>query len=119
MTLNLSNGQIPFVGRPTARGDRPGGGDGATPTPGSLEHRDHRAGARSFPGSIVYAKAGNIWIQTGKEARQLTKAGTDAMPTFSADGQWIYFIRVNTTRGRFPSRRLPEPAVVRPRDARL
>jgi Tol biopolymer transport system component len=25
------------------------------------------------------------------------------MPTFSADGQWIYFIRINQTRGIFPS----------------
>ena len=30
----------------------------------------------TFKGSIVYAKAGNIWVQTGKDAKQLTTAAT-------------------------------------------
>ena len=48
------------------------------------------------PGSIVYAKAGNIWIQTGKQANQLTDGGHDSMPSWSPDGKDIYFVR--TTR---------------------
>ena len=38
------------------------------------------------PGSIVYAKAGNIWVQTGKDAKQLTTGGDDSMPSWSPDG---------------------------------
>ena len=57
----------------------------------------------AFKGSIVYAKAGNIWIQTGTTtSQQLTSAGTDSMPAFSDDGQWIYFIRIDEGRGKFP-----------------
>ena len=41
----------------------------------------------TFPGSIVYAKAGNIWIQTGKDVRQLTNSGRDSMPSVLARRQ--------------------------------
>ena len=44
--------------------------------PGAVERRRRAAGVVSVPGSIVYAKAGNIWIQTGKDAQQLTRAAT-------------------------------------------
>ena len=42
-----------------------------------------------MPGTIVYAKDGNVWLQTGDQATQLTDArqGNDSMPSFSEDGQ--------------------------------
>jgi Tol biopolymer transport system component len=53
-------------------------------------------------GSLVYAKEGNLWIQTGTTATQLTKTGRDSQPTWSPDGKWIYFIETRQTRGLFP-----------------
>ena len=41
--------------------------------------------------AFVYVKDGNLWLQSGASARQLTTGGRDAMPTWAADGQWIYF----------------------------
>ena len=58
----------------------------------------------AFEGSIVYAKGGNVWIQTGDEARQLTDdGGRDSMPSWSPDGDWIYFIRTTPEEGRWPA----------------
>jgi len=104
VTLSLFNGQIPFVKTGLA-GD--GGGNGtdngpaATAAPSGVIITVPKA---VFPGSIVYAKAGNIWIQTDKGgAQQLTSSGNDSMPTFSADGKFIYFIRVEEGTGKFPT----------------
>ena len=59
--------------------------------------------APTVPGSIVFAKQGNIWAVTDFKATQLTNTGRDSMPSWSADGQWIYFIETAETRGLFPS----------------
>jgi dipeptidyl aminopeptidase/acylaminoacyl peptidase len=102
LTLSLFDGQIPFLRTTTPGGGVGDGGDGgpvATPAPSNVVITVPKA---VFPGSIVYAKAGNIWIQTAKEAHQLTNNGNDAMPAFSADGQSIYFIRVERSGSRFP-----------------
>jgi dipeptidyl aminopeptidase/acylaminoacyl peptidase len=79
----------------------PGGGDGAirTPTPSGVVVIDPRG---DVPGSLVYMKAGNIWVQSGDQAHQLTTGGADAMPAWSADGQWIYFIRYRREAGQWP-----------------
>jgi Tol biopolymer transport system component len=99
VTLSLLNGQIPFVRSTTpAGGDGGDGGAAATPAPPGVVIVPPKA---VFPGSIVYAKAGNIWIQDAKGARQLTQTGSDSMPSFSADGQAIYFIRIQSGRGKF------------------
>jgi TolB protein len=55
----------------------------------------------NVPGTVVYAKDGNIWLQTGTKATQLTTAGSDSMPTWSADGKWVYFIRSLDKQGRW------------------
>ncbi len=57
----------------------------------------------AFPGSILYAKAGNIWIQTGDTVRELTNAGTDSMPSWSPDGKTVYFIRTTDELGLWPA----------------
>ena len=71
---------------------RPGPGRDA----GSAGRGDPGAEHR-VPGHDAYAKAGNIWVQTATDVRQVTKTGKDSMPAFSADGQWIYFIRTALT----------------------
>jgi TolB protein len=55
------------------------------------------------PGSIVFAKQGNIWVETDFKATQITDSGRDSMPSWSPDGQWIYFIETVSQRGLFPS----------------
>ena len=103
LTLSLLSGQLPFV---TSGGDGGGGDGGAgpatTPAPSNVVvvPKDPRA---DVPGSIVYAKQGSIWIQSGTTVRQLTTGGSDSMPAWTSDGQWIYFIRTKSERALWPN----------------
>jgi Tol biopolymer transport system component len=97
-TVALMQGQLPF--RTGGGPNQNDGGPTLTPAPSNFVITPPEL---SFPGSIVYAKAGNVWIQAGKTARQLTNGGQDSMPAFSADGSWVYFIRVQKGRGKFPA----------------
>ncbi len=96
VTFGLMNGQLPF-----RSGGGPGGGGGGptpTPAPSNVVIVEPEI---TFPGSIVYAKAGNVWIQTGTSVKQLTDGGEDSMPAFSPDGSWVYFIRIQEGRGKW------------------
>jgi Tol biopolymer transport system component len=90
ITLGLMNGQLPFVGG--SRGSGTNGGDNSSRTPAPSNEVIIEPEV-TFPGTIVYAKAGNIWLQSGAEAHQLTDSGRDSMPSFSMDGKDVYFIR--------------------------
>ena len=97
VTFNLLNGDVPFgLGGGNGSGD---GGPGRTATPSNLVVVPEGA---EFDGSIVYAKDGNVWIQTRDEARQLTGSGHDAMPSWSTDGAFVYFIRTTRSEGQWP-----------------
>ena len=79
------------------------GGDGGpirTPTPSNVVIIDPRA---NVPGSIMYVKDGNLWVQSGDKARQLTSGGAQSMPTWSPDGTSIYFVKTTAETGRWPS----------------
>lgn len=81
----------------------PGGPDGGpirTPTPSNVVITDPRA---DVPGSVLYVKDGNVWVQSGDRARQITTGGADSMPSWSPDGASIYFIRTTQEDGRWPS----------------
>lgn len=93
VTFGLLGGKLPFKG-----GSGTTNGPARTPAPPNVVLPEPQV---TFPGSIAYAKAGNIWVQTGKDVRQLTTTGNDSMPTFSADGKWIYFVRQELGRGLF------------------
>ena len=101
LTIQLLNGQLPFqLGTKT-----PGGGtgpNGVVPTtaPSNVVITPPET---VLDGSITYAKAGNIWIQTDAGAKQLTDGGHDSMPAFSVDGAWIYFIRIEVSAAKFPT----------------
>src|SRR6266576_2760827 len=74
VTLNLLNGNVPFVGGSKGGGNGAGtgsgdGGPGQTAAPPNVVVVPPNV--VSFKGSIVYAKDGNIWIQTGKDVKQL------------------------------------------------
>jgi Tol biopolymer transport system component len=94
VSLSLIGGRIPFVGG--------GGGGGATntATPSNVVVVDPRS---KVPGSILYTKAGNIWLQTGDKATQLTTGGSDSMPAWAPDGSHVYFIRTTISRGDWPA----------------
>jgi Tol biopolymer transport system component len=97
VTLSLLGGSVPFVGG--SKGGIGGGGAGRTAAPSNVV----LVPEVSFPGSIVYAKAGNIWVQHGREVHQLTTGGTDSMPSWSPDGASVYFIRTRDALGLWPA----------------
>ncbi len=107
VTLGLTNGQLPV----SAGGDG-GGPQGTdqvptrTATPSNVvEVPSIEVPGIEVPGTLVYAKDGNIWIQSGEEATQVTAPGKgvdDSMPSFSADGKSIYFVRTRQADGKWP-----------------
>ena len=98
-------GRVPFLGSPTTNGGSGGGGNippGRTPSPSAPPEVNP---AIQVQGSLVYVKAGNLWIQSGNTPRQLTTTGRDSQPTWSPDGSWIYFIETRETNGTLPGAR--------------
>jgi APA family basic amino acid/polyamine antiporter len=96
LSLGLLTGNLPTLpGGPGSSGD---GGPSRTATPSNVVIVDPRA---DVPGTIAYVKAGNIWLQHGNRAEQLTSGGTDAMASFSPDGAWVYFVRSTSEAGRW------------------
>ncbi len=97
VTLNLLQGGVPFSG--SSGSGNGNGGPAQTPAPSNVVIVPPEV--VTLKGSIVYAKAGNIWIQTGKDVKQLTQGGDDSMPSWSPDGTSIYFIRTSRGNGRW------------------
>ena len=103
VTINLLQGGVPFSSS-NGNGNGNGignGGPAQTPAPSNVVIVPPEV--VTFKGSIVYAKAGNIWVQTGKDVKQLTKGGDDSMPSWSPDGTSIYFIRTARGDGSWPA----------------
>jgi Tol biopolymer transport system component len=106
LTVGLFTGQLPIPGQSNGTGPVP---PNATAAPSNIINTvtfppaaNPSAPPPSVPGSIVFAKAGNIWVDTNFKAKQITNTGQDSMPSWSPDGQWIYFIQTVDTRGLFP-----------------
>jgi len=102
LTLNLLGVNLSIGGGHAPVGPN-GQGNGSvdrSPAPSGVVLPEPKA---AFPGSIVYAKSGDIWIQTGDIVRQLTGAGLDSMPSWSPDGSTVYFIRTTEEMGLWPS----------------
>jgi len=101
VTFNLLNGDVPFgIG---GSGNGNGNGDGGPARTAAPSNEVVIPDEAAFDGSIVYAKAGNIWVQVDDKATQLTNGGNDAMPSWSADGAWVTFIRTRPEDGRWPA----------------
>lgn len=110
ITLSLINGNVPFTGGSTGAGGGNGDGNGDGGDPGVVAETPAPSNVVivpddvvTIPGSILYAKAGNIWVQSGKSAHQVTTGGSDSMPSWSPDGTSIFFIRTTEDVGRWPS----------------
>ncbi|HEY0442920.1 MAG TPA: hypothetical protein VGC90_01750 [Candidatus Limnocylindrales bacterium] len=71
-----------------------------TPAPSNVVIVDPRI---DVPGSIVYVKAGNVWVQSGKSAHQVTSSGQASMASWSPDGAWIYYVETVPEQGLFPA----------------
>ncbi|HEY4189789.1 MAG TPA: hypothetical protein VGM28_05145 [Candidatus Limnocylindrales bacterium] len=103
VTFSLADGNLPFT--PNLAG---GGGPQAsdevpdrTPTPSNIVIVPTPEPGIEVAGTLVYAKDGNIWTQTGDAAKQLTNSGNDSMPSFSPDGKYVYFVRTRRTDGKW------------------
>lgn len=111
VTLGFMNGSVPFIGGSGSAG----GISNRTPAPSNVVVVPEV----TFPGAIVYAKAGNIWVQEGRDVRQLTSGGHDSMPSWAPDGQSILFIRTTQEQGLWPAQgadrhyRMDVPALMR------
>ncbi|HUQ44187.1 MAG TPA: hypothetical protein VM451_07270 [Candidatus Limnocylindria bacterium] len=98
VSFGLLGGSLPSI---------PGGPNGPdgpirSPTPSNVVviPDDPRA---NIPGSLLYVKDGNVWVQSGDTARQLTNGGNDSMPAWAPDGSQIYFVRTASESGKWPS----------------
>jgi Tol biopolymer transport system component len=107
ITISLLGNNVQFLGSNTS-GNGNGNGDGdvpadATPAPSNVVVVPPKVEEYKVPGSLLYAKAGNIWVQKGKDVKQLTTGGNDSMPSWSPDGKSIYFIRTTEGIGHWPA----------------
>jgi TolB protein len=99
LTIGIMNGTVPFAGGGGAAGPI-GGTSTRTPAPSNVVVVVPEV---TFPGAIVYVKAGNIWVQQGGNARQLTSGGHDSMPAWTPDGQSVVFVRTTEAEGLWPA----------------
>ena len=102
VTYGLLTGDLGLPGDRSDNGSN--GGPPRTPAPSDVVIVDPRT---EVPGSIVYVKAGNVWVQSGIVARQMTASGGASGPSWSPDGAWIYYIETTVEYGRFPAAGTP------------
>lgn len=98
VSFGLLGGSLPTI--PGSNGNGGNGGPIRTATPSNVVVVDPRT---KVPGSLLYVKDGNLWVQSGERATQLTTGAADSMPAWSADGSSLYFVRTVQAEGRWPS----------------
>jgi dipeptidyl aminopeptidase/acylaminoacyl peptidase len=103
-TYALGTGDIPLGGTANNPDSSDNPAVQQTPTPPEIvvvPTKPPEAQAEPIPGTFVYAKDGNIWLQTDEQVQQLTKGGNDSMPTFAPDGKSVYFVRERQADGKW------------------
>ncbi len=98
LSIALLTGRLPLLSGGNGGDGGPDGGPLRTPTPSNIVIVDPRS---DILGSVLYVKAGNLWLQRGAKASAVSSGGHDSMPSFSTDGRWIYFIRTVDEGGRW------------------
>jgi len=100
-SVGLLNGDLPVSAAPA---DHAKAGDIPNRTPDPI--KPFRPAVSTVPhvrGSIVFAKAGNLWTVSGDDVlAQLTTDGTDGSPSWSSDGKTLVFVRTLSTHGAVP-----------------
>jgi Tol biopolymer transport system component len=80
-------------------GSANGGGGGVAQTPNpSVVYTPPPVARAQFKGTILFVKAGDIWSITGQTVSRLTSGGDDSSPSWSPDGQSIYFVQTRSER---------------------
>jgi len=101
LSLSLLSGSLPFgIGGGRAGTGAPVGAE-KTPTPPNVIVVPSVPPDARLAGMVVYVKEGNLWVQDGLGARQITATGQDSMPSFSPDGAWIYFVETRRETAAF------------------
>ncbi len=103
-TYALGTGDIPLGGTAGNPGSSEDPAVQQTPTPPEIvvvPTKPPEAQAEPIPGTFVYVKDGNVWLQTDDQTQQLTKGGNDSMPTFAPDGTSVYFVRERQADGKW------------------
>ena len=111
LTLGLLTGSLPFL--PSGGQGPDGGVDGGPVVPGRTPSPSAAPVVNpgiEIDGKLVYAKAGNLWIQEGTETRRLTTTGRDSQPAWSADGDLDLLHRDPRDPGPLPGRRPADAA---------
>jgi len=111
LTISLFTGKLPFgPSGPKDGGGNNGGADpNRTAAPSNVvivptpKPQPNPSDAPKVLGSIVFAKQGNLWVESNFKATQITDTGRDSMPSWTSDGRWIYFIESAEQRGLFPA----------------
>ncbi len=99
VTMVVGSGDLPFSPGSGGGPNASGAGPIQTVSPSNVVVVPSGVPGVTVPGSLVYAKDGNVWLQSKGVATQLTNAGTDSMPTFAPDGVSVYFVRTRPMRG--------------------
>jgi dipeptidyl aminopeptidase/acylaminoacyl peptidase len=104
LSLGLMTGNLPW--RVGGKGGDAGASIGPpkTPTPSNEVIVPSASPGDVLKGSIVYAKAGNLWIEDATGAHQITSPasqadpGVDQMPSFTPDGKYIIYVETRSKR---------------------
>ncbi len=106
LTISLVGGPVPGLG--AGRGTTHGGDvPNRTPDP-VVVFIPGLPRKPEIRGSIVFAKAGNLWTVRGADVlTQLSSGGHDQYPSWSRDGASIYYLEVKTAQGDVPCSAVP------------
>ena len=99
VTVVVGGGDLPFSPGSGGGPNASGAGPAKTASPSNVVVVPSAEPGMTVPGALVYAKDGNIWIQSDGKAVELTTGGADSMPAFAPDGARVYFVRTRPVRG--------------------
>jgi Tol biopolymer transport system component len=98
VTIQIYGTWTPTLGAAGASPTTAGGGRTWSPSPGIVK------AATTVPGTLVYVRDGELWVQAGTAVRRITVSenGSSASgPAWSGDGLWIYYVDTRIGTGRW------------------